>query len=89
MTHVYATRGVPRALETTGAWLLGLLWLLPLAYAVWTAFHPAEFSTRFVLTRAAHAGELREGMGGGAVRALFPQHDGARSRWCSRRSSCW
>ena len=50
MTHVYATRGIPRVLETTGAWLLGLLWLLPLAYAVWTAFHPAEFSTRFVLS---------------------------------------
>ncbi len=50
MTHVYATRGVPRTLETTGAWLLGLLWILPLAYAVWTAFHPSEFATRFVPT---------------------------------------
>ena len=50
MTHVYATRGIPRTLETAGAWLLGLLWLLPLVYAVWTAFHPAEFSTRFELT---------------------------------------
>src|SRR6195952_1845537 len=39
-----------RLLETTAAWLLGLLWILPLAYAVWTAFHPGEFSTRFVLT---------------------------------------
>ena len=39
-----------RALETAGAWLLGVLWVLPLAYAVWTAFHPAEFSTRFVPT---------------------------------------
>ena len=36
-----------RALETAGAWLLGILWALPLAYAVWTAFHPAEYSTRF------------------------------------------
>ena len=39
-----------RALETAGAWLLGVLWVLPLAYAFWTAFHPSEFSTRFVLT---------------------------------------
>ncbi len=39
-----------RALETAGAWLLGVLWVLPLAYAFWTAFHPAEFSTRFVPT---------------------------------------
>jgi sn-glycerol 3-phosphate transport system permease protein len=38
-----------RALETLGAWLLGVGWALPLAYAVWTAFHPAEYSTRFVL----------------------------------------
>ena len=39
-----------RALETVGAWLLGVLWVLPLAYAVWTAVHPSEFSTRFVLS---------------------------------------
>ena len=38
-----------RKLETLAAWLLGILWILPLAYAVWTAFHPAEFSARFVL----------------------------------------
>ena len=43
-------RSVPgRLLEAFGAWLLGLLWILPLAYAVWTAFHPPEFSTRFEL----------------------------------------
>jgi sn-glycerol 3-phosphate transport system permease protein len=41
-------RGVGHAIETGLAWLLGALWALPLAYAVWTAFHPAEFSTRFV-----------------------------------------
>ena len=39
--------GLGRALETAGAWLLAILWILPLAYAVWTAFHPAEFSARF------------------------------------------
>jgi sn-glycerol 3-phosphate transport system permease protein len=39
-----------RLLETAGAWLLAVLWILPLAYAVWTAFHPAEFSARFVPT---------------------------------------
>jgi sn-glycerol 3-phosphate transport system permease protein len=37
-------------LETTAAWLLGLLWILPLVYAVWTAFHPAANATRFDLT---------------------------------------
>ncbi|HTP62663.1 MAG TPA: carbohydrate ABC transporter permease [Burkholderiales bacterium] len=39
-----------RTLETAGAWLLGLLWILPLAYAFWAAFHPSEFSTHFALT---------------------------------------
>ncbi|MDQ6922990.1 MAG: carbohydrate ABC transporter permease [Pseudomonadota bacterium] len=39
-----------RGLETAGAWLLGALWILPLAYAVWTAFHPGEYSTHFVPT---------------------------------------
>lgn len=38
-----------RVLETGAAWLLGIVWALPLAYAVWTAFHPAQFSTHFVL----------------------------------------
>jgi sn-glycerol 3-phosphate transport system permease protein len=43
----YAPFGAGRALESTAAWLLAILWLLPLIYAIWTAFHPAEFSARF------------------------------------------
>jgi sn-glycerol 3-phosphate transport system permease protein len=42
-------RDLARALETAGAWLLAILWISPLAYAVWTAFHPSEFSVRFTL----------------------------------------
>jgi sn-glycerol 3-phosphate transport system permease protein len=49
MTQTFDTRGFARGLETAGAWLLGALWVLPLVYAFWTAFHPGEFSTRFVL----------------------------------------
>ena len=45
----YAPSGVWRTLESGAAGLLALLWVLPLAYAVWAAFHPAEFTTRFVL----------------------------------------
>ena len=45
----YRTTGIGRGLETAAAWFLGALWILPLAYAFWTAFHPGEFSTRFVL----------------------------------------
>jgi sn-glycerol 3-phosphate transport system permease protein len=50
MSGVYATRGVTHAIESAAAWLLGALWVLPLAYAFWTAFHPSEFSTHFTLT---------------------------------------
>jgi sn-glycerol 3-phosphate transport system permease protein len=39
-----------RAVETIGAWVLGVLWVLPLLYAFWTAFHTAEFSTRISLS---------------------------------------
>lgn len=38
-----------KTLNALGAWLLALLWLLPLLYAVWSAIHPAEFSARFDL----------------------------------------
>ena len=38
-----------RSLTTFAAWCLALLWLLPLLYAVWTAFHPSEYETRFSL----------------------------------------
>jgi sn-glycerol 3-phosphate transport system permease protein len=48
-TLAYQPRGAVRGLETAGAWLLGFLWVLPLLYAFWTAFHPAEFATRFAL----------------------------------------
>lgn len=40
----------PGLLDTLAAWLLALLWVLPLLYAVWTAFHPAAYATRFDLT---------------------------------------
>ena len=46
---VYAPHGVSRSLETAAAWMLGVLWVLPLAYAFWTAFHPSAFSTTFTL----------------------------------------
>ena len=36
-------------LENAAAWLLAILWLSPLIYAFWSAFHPAEYATRFAL----------------------------------------
>ncbi|TVQ31003.1 MAG: carbohydrate ABC transporter permease [Geminicoccaceae bacterium] len=42
--------GFDRVLLTVGAWLLALIWVLPLAFAVWAAFHPPLFAARFDLT---------------------------------------
>lgn len=39
----------PTWLDAAAAWLLALLWILPLAYAVWTAFHGPEYATHFAL----------------------------------------
>ena len=36
-------------LEAAAAWFLAILWLSPLIYAFWSAFHPAEYATRFDL----------------------------------------
>ena len=40
---------VSRTFETGAAWALGLFWLAPLLYAIWTAFHPAAYATHFNL----------------------------------------
>jgi sn-glycerol 3-phosphate transport system permease protein len=36
-------------LETVAAWMLGIIWLLPLAFAIWTAFHPSAYVATFDL----------------------------------------
>ncbi len=39
-----------RWLSSSGAFVLALIWFLPLAYAIWTAFHPAAYEANFSLT---------------------------------------
>src|SRR5919108_2418785 len=34
-------------LEKAGAWLLAILWIAPLLYAGWAAFHPAAYAKHF------------------------------------------
>jgi sn-glycerol 3-phosphate transport system permease protein len=41
------TRRLGRWLEIAAAWLLAVLWLAPLLYAFWAAFHPPQFATHF------------------------------------------
>ncbi|WP_019937473.1 carbohydrate ABC transporter permease [Bordetella sp. FB-8] len=38
-----------RVLDTLGAWLLGILWISPLFYSFWAAFHPPAYATHFDL----------------------------------------
>lgn len=49
MTMEFLKRGPGRSMETIGAWMLGAVWLLPVVFAFWSAFHPAQFSTNFEL----------------------------------------
>ena len=42
--------GRTHPLEAVAAWLLALLWLAPLAYAFWSALHPAAYATSFSLS---------------------------------------
>ena len=34
-------------LNVIGAWLLALLWVTPLLYAIWAAVHPIEYEANF------------------------------------------
>lgn len=54
--HSSAKKPTPRSrqlslpsLETLAAWLLAVIWIFPLLYAFWAAFHPSEFMVRFDL----------------------------------------
>tara|TARA_R110002012_G_scaffold56056_6_gene143347 strand:- start:1533 stop:2381 length:849 start_codon:yes stop_codon:yes gene_type:complete len=41
--------GALPSLETVAAWLLAIIWVFPLLYAFWAAFHPSEFMVNFSL----------------------------------------
>lgn len=49
-TRVDSVPKVWTTLETVGAWLLGLLWLAPLVYALWASLHTRAFATTFSVT---------------------------------------
>jgi sn-glycerol 3-phosphate transport system permease protein len=38
-----------KLISTAAVWLFALIWALPLLYAIWAAFHPSAFATRFNL----------------------------------------
>ena len=57
-------------LTVCGGWSLGLIWALPLAYVIWTAFHPEAYSARFDLSAPLTLENFVEAMD----RAPFPRY---------------
>ena len=55
--------GLAHYLEVGAAWLLAILWILPLLYAFWSAFHPPEYATRFELFAPLSMGNFAEAWG--------------------------
>ena len=41
---------IARAFSTVLAWLVALVWILPLGYTIWTAFHPSAYAAHFEAT---------------------------------------
>lgn len=58
------------ALETGAAWLLALLWISPLVYAFWAAFHPGEYAVNFDLLAPLTLDNFREAL----AQAPFPRY---------------
>ncbi len=53
-------RSLGEWIETGAAWLLAVLWLMPLIYAFWSAFHPSEYATHFNLLAPLTLDNFRE-----------------------------
>src|SRR5205809_7437794 len=56
--------------EKIAAWLLALLWIAPLLYAGWAAFHPAAYATHFDLAAPLTLANFEKAWG----YAPFPRH---------------
>ena len=49
-------------LEVAGAWLLAILWISPLLYAFWAAFHASQYATHFDLFAPLSLENFREAL---------------------------
>ncbi|WP_337660392.1 carbohydrate ABC transporter permease [Anderseniella sp. Alg231-50] len=56
------SRNYTEILEIVGAWVLAVLWISPLLYAFWAAFHPSEYSTNFELLAPLTLDNFREAL---------------------------
>ncbi len=53
---------IQSVLETGAAWLLAVVWIAPLAYAFWAAFHPSEYAIHFDLFAPLTLDHFREAL---------------------------
>ena len=58
------------SLETGAAWMLAALWISPLIYAFWAAFHPGEYAVNFDLLAPMTLDNFREALS----QAPFPRY---------------
>jgi len=58
------------SLEVLAAWTLAILWISPLVYALWAAFHGSAYATHFDLTAPLTLANFREAMD----QAPFPRY---------------
>lgn len=59
---VFRRFSLPTLLETIAAWALALLWISPLLYAFWAAFHASEYSIHFDITAPLTLDNFREAL---------------------------
>ncbi len=58
----HTTRNFSNALEIVAAWVLALLWISPLLYAFWAAFHASEYAIHFNLSAPLTLNNFREAL---------------------------
>lgn len=58
----YMRFSFPSLLETIAAWTLAILWISPLLYAFWAAFHAGEYSIHFDITAPLTLDNFREAL---------------------------
>jgi len=59
---VFRTKYISNALEIMAGWVLALLWISPLLYAFWAAFHAGEYAIHFNLFAPLTLDNFREAL---------------------------
>ena len=69
-------------LDNFGAILLAVIWVAPLLFAFWAAFHTTSDAVNFNLTSSWTLDNFRIAWGGCPLAEVLPQHVLFWSPWC-------